>query len=70
MGLSVVPWARVGKYEMLISWVTNIPIVEGDFLVTFLVVPEALNMSAPNALVTPLGIIGNFLWGCFVKDSF
>ena len=28
VGLSVVPWARVGKYEMLVSRVTNIPIVE------------------------------------------
>jgi hypothetical protein len=70
VGLSVVPWVRVWKYEMLVSWVANIPIVEGDFLVTFLVVPGAFDMSAPNVLVTPLGVIGNLLRGCFIKDRF
>jgi hypothetical protein len=70
VGLSVVSWVRVGKYEMFVSWVNRVPMVEGDVLVILLEMPGAFDMPAPNFLVTPLGVIGAFTWGFFVKDDF
>ena len=55
---------------MLITWVNNVPMVEGDILVIFFKMPGALDMSTPNVLATPLGVVGNFSRGCFVKDGF
>ena len=69
VGLSVVSWVRVGKYKMFVSWVNCVPVIEGDFLVFFVEIPGALDMSAPNFLVTPLGVIRAFTWGFFVKDD-
>jgi hypothetical protein len=43
--------------------------VEGDVLVIFLEMPGAFDMSAPNFLVTPLGVVGTLTWGFFVKDN-
>ena len=70
MGLSVIPGGDVWKYEMLITWVNSVPMVEGDVLVIFFEMPGALDMSTPNVLATPLGVVGNFSRGCLVKDSF
>ena len=52
---------------MFVSWVNSVPVIEGDFLVVEM--PGALDMSAPNFLVTPLGVICAFTWGFFVKDD-
>ena len=71
VGLSVVPWGGVWKYEMSIAWVNNVPMVEGDLLVVVVFeMPGALDMSTPNVLAPPLGVVGNFSRGCLVKDSF
>ena len=71
VGLPVVPWGGVWKYEMFITWVKCVPMVEGDFLVIVVFeMPGALDMSTPNVLVTPLGVIGPFTWVFFVKDNF
>ena len=56
---------------MFVSWVNSVPVIEGDFLVIVVFeMPGALDMSAPNVLAPPLGVVGNFSRGCFVKDSF
>jgi hypothetical protein len=61
---------RVGKYKMFITWVNNVPMVEGDLLVIVVFeMPGALDMSAPNVLATPLGVICAFTWVFFVKDD-
>ena len=54
---------------MFVSWVNSVPMVEGDVLVFLVEMPGAFDMSAPNFLVTPLGVIGPFTWGFFVKDN-
>ena len=68
--MSVVPWGGVWEYEILISWVNSVPVVEGDVLVALFEMPGAFDVSAPNVLATPLGVIGPFTWGFFVKDNF
>jgi hypothetical protein len=70
VGLSVVLWGGVWKYEMFITWINSVPMVEGDLLVLAVEMPGALDMSAPNVLATPLGVICAFTWGFFVKDDF
>jgi hypothetical protein len=55
---------------MFVSWVNSIPVIEGDLLVIVVFeMPGALDMSAPNVLVTPLGVICAFTWVFFVKDD-
>lgn len=55
---------------MFISWVTDVPVVDRDFVVVSFKVPGAFDVSTPNFLATPLGVIGDFIWGPFVVDCF
>ena len=55
---------------MFVSWVNSVPMVEGDVLVILFEMPGALDMSTPNVLATPLGVVGHFSRGYLVKDSF
>ena len=61
---------RVLKGEVFISWVTDVPVVDRDFVVVSFKVPGAFDVSTPNFLATPLGVIGDFIWGPFVVDCF
>ena len=55
---------------MFVSWVKSIPVIEGDLLVIVVFeMPGALDMSAPNVLVAPLGVICAFTRVLFVKDD-
>ena len=50
--------------------VVQIPIVDCNFLVTGLVAPRTLDVSAPDVLSVPLGIICDVIRVFLVKDSF